>query len=162
MKIIAAVSREWGIGKNNDLLFSIPTDMKFFRETTKGHTVVMGRKTLESFPGGNPLKNRINIVISQSMKQEDKEGIVLCGSIEEFLDYARSSEDEIFVIGGASIYKQLLDFSDTALITKVDASVPADAFMPNLDEDNNWVMENVSDEICENGLTFRFCTYKRV
>lgn len=162
MKIIVAVSENWGIGKNNDLLFSIPTDMKFFRETTKGNTVVMGRKTLESFPGGNPLKNRTNVVISRTMNPDEKEGVVVFRSIEEFIENKNRFDDEIFIIGGASIYKQMLEYADTALVTKVDATVDADAYMPNLDEDNNWILSDCSDEITENGLTFRFCTYKRV
>ena len=162
MKIIVAVSENWGIGKDNDLLFSIPTDMKFFRETTKGHTVVMGRKTLESFPGGNPLKNRTNIVISKTLKPDEKEGIVLFGSIEEFIENRDKFDDEIFIIGGASIYRQMLEYADTALVTKVDSIADADTFMPNLDEDDNWTLAECSEDMTENGLTFRFCTYKRI
>ena len=157
MKLIAAVSKEWGIGKDNDLLFSIPTDMKFFRETTKGHTVIMGRKTLESFPGGKPLKNRRNIVLSRTVT--DIEGAETVSSVDEI---NVSPDEEVFVIGGESIYRLMLDMCDTAYITKVDASREADAFFPDLDSNENWVLTESGDCIEENGVTFRFCTYKRV
>ncbi len=160
MKLIAAVSENWGIGKDNGLLFSIPTDMKFFRETTKGHTVVMGRKTLESFPGGKPLKNRVNIVLSKQLK--DGEGYTVVRSLEELLEAVSKIDDQVFIIGGESIYKLLLPYADTAYITKVDAIVPADSFMPNLDNDKLWEMESSSAKISENDLSFRFCTYKRI
>ena len=160
MKLIVAVSENWGIGKDNGLLFSIPTDMRFFRETTKGHTVVMGRKTLESFPNGQPLKNRTNIVLSKNLPEG--EGYIVVRSLEELLDRVSEIDDEIFIIGGESVYKLLLPYADTAYITKVDAVVPADSYMPNLDDDKAWEIESVSDEITENGVSFRFCTYKRI
>ncbi len=160
MKLIVAVSENWGIGKDNDLLFSIPTDMKFFRETTKGHTVVMGRKTLESFPGGKPLKNRLNIVLSKNLPQG--EGYTVVRGVDELMEVLKGIDDEVFIIGGASVYKLLLPYADTALVTKVSAVVPADSFMPNLDEDDNWILENKSEPVSENGVEFSFCTYKRV
>ena len=160
MKLIVAVSENWGIGKDNGLLFSIPTDMRFFRETTKGHTVVMGRKTLESFPNGKPLKNRTNIVLSRNL--EEDEGYIVVRSLEELIETVSGIDDEIFIIGGESIYKLLLPYADTAYITKVNALVPADSYMPNLDEDKAWEMESESEEITENGVSFRFCTYKRI
>ena len=160
MKLIVAVSENWGIGKDNSLLFSIPTDMKFFRETTKGHTVVMGRKTLESFPGGKPLKNRINIVLSRNLPEG--EGYTVVRSVDELLEALKNVDDEAFIIGGESVYKLLLPYADTALVTKVSALVPADSFMPNLDEDECWKLESVSEPISENGVEFSFCTYKRV
>lgn len=160
MNLIVAVSKNWGIGKDNDLLFSIPTDMKFFRETTKGHTVVMGRKTLESFPGGKPLKNRTNIVLSTGMQQG--EGYMVVRSLEELLSVVDTIDDDVFIIGGESIYKLLLPYADTAYVTKVDKEADADSFMPNLDEDGRWVVDSVSDSITENDVSFRFCTYKRI
>lgn len=160
MKLIVAVSENWGIGRDNGLLFSIPTDMRFFRETTKGHTVVMGRKTLESFPNGQPLKNRTNIVLSKNL--EEKDGYIVVRSLDELLETVSGIDDEIFIIGGESIYRLLLPYTDTAYITKVNALVPADSYMPNLDEDKSWKMESESEEITENGVSFRFCTYKRI
>lgn len=160
MKLIVAVSENWGIGKDNDLLFSIPTDMKFFRETTKGHTVVMGRKTLESFPGGKPLKNRLNIVLSKNLPQG--EGYTVVRDVEELLESLKTVDGEVFIIGGASVYKLLLPYADTALVTKVSKTVPADSFMPNLDADEHWVLADKSEPVFENGVEFSFCTYKRV
>ncbi len=160
MKIIAAVSQEWGIGKDNGLLFSIPTDMKFFRETTLGHTVVMGRNTLQSFPGGKPLKNRNNIVLSTTLDSD--EGYTRVKSLDELLEVLSKIDDEIFIIGGESIYRLMLPYADTAYITKVYASKEADSFMPNLDTDDNWVMEPDFEIHEENGLKFAFCTYNRI
>ena len=160
MKLIVAVSENWGIGKDNGLLFSIPTDMKFFRETTKGHTVVMGRKTLESFPGGKPLKNRLNIVLSTNLPEG--EGYTVVRGVDELLETLKNIDGEVFIIGGESVYKLLLPYADTALVTKVSALVPADSFMPNLDEDDCWELEEKSEAVSENGVEFRFCTYKRV
>lgn len=160
MKLIVAVSENWGIGKDNGLLFSIPTDMKFFRETTQGHTVVMGRKTLESFPGGKPLKNRLNIVLSKQMPEGD--GYTVVRGVEELMNVLEQVEDEVFIIGGESVYKLLLPYADTALVTKVSAVVPADSFMTNLDEDINWELKSSSETVTENGVEFKFCTYKRV
>ena len=160
MNLIVAVSKEWGIGKDNGLLFSIPTDMKFFRDTTKGHTVVMGRKTLESFPGGKPLPKRTNIVLSRQLEQG--EGYTVVGGVDELLSLLNTIEDDVYVIGGESVYRLLLPYTNTAYITKVDASAEADSFMVNLDSDDEWVLAEQSDEITENGVSFRFCTYKRI
>lgn len=156
MKLIAAVSKNWGIGKDNKLLFSIPTDMKFFRTATMGKTVIMGRKTLESFPGGKPLKNRRNIVLSSGKSVAD--GAELAASVDDAL---KAAPDDAFVIGGENVYRQLLPYCDEAYITKVFEECEADAFFPNLDEDSEWYMEKEGEEISENGHRFRFCTYKR-
>ncbi|MBP3362068.1 MAG: dihydrofolate reductase [Clostridia bacterium] len=160
MKLIAAVSAEWGIGKDNKLLFSIPADMKFFRETTKGHTVIMGRKTLESFPGGNPLKNRNNIVFSKTLKPFA--GITVVRSLDELMHIPEASDNDAFVIGGESIYRLLLPYIDIALITKVNASTPADSFLPDFDGLADWYLAGKSDEIIDNGYSFTFCTYRRL
>ncbi len=159
MKLIVAVSKSWGIGKDNRLLFSIPADMKFFRDTTKGHTVVMGRKTLESLPGGKPLKNRRNIVLSTSI--DSGNGIEAVRNVNELLKLVGKDTENVFIIGGESVYRELLPFADTAFVTKVDAENEADCFMPDLDSDKNWVLSEKSNDYFENGLTFRFCTYVR-
>lgn len=159
MKLIAAVSADWGIGKNNGLLFNIPTDMKFFRETTKGKTVILGRKNLESFPGGKPLKNRVNIVLTRN-KDFCCEDAVVCGNVEEVLNSGYDLSDA-FVIGGEEIYRQLLPYCDTCYITKVSASVPCDKYMVNLDKMPEWILSEQSSETEDNGYKIRFCTYKK-
>ena len=160
MNLIAAVSSTWGIGKDNDLLFHIKEDMKFFKETTINNVVVMGRKTLDSFPNGNPLKERVNIVITRN-KDFKRDGVVAVHSIEELLEEIKKYNDEIFVIGGGEIYNSLLPYCDTAYITKVNADKEADTFLPNLDEDSSWSIVSES-ELFDNGkVTYRFVTYKR-
>ncbi len=159
MKLIAAVSADWGIGKNNGLLFNIPTDMKFFRETTKGKTVILGRKNLESFPGGKPLKNRVNIVLTRN-KDFCCEDAVVCGNVDEVLNSGYDLSDA-FVIGGEEIYRQLLPYCDTCYITKVSASVPCDKYMVNLDKLPEWILSEQSSETEDNGYKIRFCTYKK-
>lgn len=160
MKMIAAVSKNWGIGKNGDLLFSIPQDMKFFRETTKGATVIMGRKTLDSFPGGNPLKNRVNIVLTRNT-DFCREGVIVCHTKEEVLAAVKES-DNVFVIGGAEIYKMFLPECDTAYITKVDAEADADAFIENLDQNPQWTLAEKSEPIEDNGYVIHFCKYTAI
>ena len=162
MKLIVNADKNWAIGKGGDLIFPIPEDMKFFRETTKGKTVIMGRKTLESFPNGQPLKNRRNIVLSRR-GGDFPEGVTAVHSAEELEDAVSGiPEDELFVIGGAEIYRLLLNRCDEALITRVDAVCPdPDSFIPNFDELPDWVLAEQSEEKEHEGLRFRFCTYRR-
>lgn len=159
MKLIAAVSENWGIGKDNDLLFSIPKDMKFFRETTMGKTVILGRKNLESFPGAKPLPKRPNIILTRD-KSFKVEGATVVNSIDELLamDF---DKDDAFVIGGEEIYRQLLPYCDKCFITKVKETADADKFMVNLDELGDWVLTEESEEIEDNGHIITFCTYER-
>lgn len=159
MKLIAAVSENWGIGKNNDLLFSIPKDMKFFRETTMGKTVILGRKNLESFPGAKPLPKRPNIILTRD-KNFKVEGATVVNSIDELLamDF---DKDDAFVIGGEEIYRQLLPYCDKCFITKVKETADADKFMVNLDEDADWKLTSESEEFEDNGHIITFCTYER-
>jgi len=156
MDIIVAVAKDWGIGKDNDLLFHIPDDMKYFRKMTKGSTVVMGRKTLESFPGGEPLPNRTNVVLTRSRDYE-KEGVIVVHNFEEL--EALKLEEPVFVIGGASVYRNLLSKCEKAYITKIDAIKPADTFFPNLDENPDWELESESETFTFEGVDFRFTTY---
>lgn len=161
MILIAHADKNWGIGKDNSLMFRLPQDMKFFRTQTADSVVIMGRKTLESFPNQKPLPNRVNIVISKG--EVATEGIVLVHSCEEAVQEAKKySDKKTFVIGGAAIYKQMLEYCDTALITKVYANGEADAFIPNLDEDKNWRIFEQSEELEDNGYKIRFVTYKRI
>lgn len=208
MKCIVNVSKDWGIGNGGDLLVHIPEDMKWFREHTKGCIVVMGRKTLESFPGGKPLKNRINIVmtrdedyvpayLSEEVPEGDERQLIITHSLEETLEtleeIKRASErtvseeaeesalkenaseetagdeagpepvtdDDIYVIGGASIYKQFLPHVDTAVVTKTEVLLPADSFFPDLDKDPDWEISESSEEKEHEGIKFRFLVYKR-
>lgn len=162
MKCIVAVDNVWNIGKNNDLLFSIPTDMKFFRTTTSGKVVVMGRKTLDSFPGGKALPKRVNIVLTANENFE-RENVTACGSVEAVLkEVEKYNTDDVFVIGGEAVYKLFLPYCDTALVTHVDAVAEgADKKFPDLSQLSEWKLTEKSEPVEENGYTFRFCTYKK-
>ena len=162
MNLIVAVDKNWAIGLGNQLLVSIPQDMKFFRETTKGKVVAMGRKTLESFPGGQPLKNRVNVVLTTDKDYKTK-GITLVHSIEDMVEDLKKYEDEdVYVIGGETIYRQLLPYCKKAYITKIDHAYHADTFFPNLDEDPEWEMTKISDEQTYFDLEYVFTIYERV
>lgn len=158
MRAIFCVDEKWGIGKDNGLLFSLPKDMKFFRETTRGKVVVMGRKTLESFPGGQPLKGRVNIVLSS---HEPKEGTVGAKSLNELFQLLKGyPEDEVFVLGGESVYRALLPYCSEVYVTKVAADGKADTFVPDLDEDEAFALAAEGEPVEDNGFCIRFCTYK--
>ena len=162
MNLIAAVDKNWAIGRNNKLLVSIPDDMKFFRETTTGKVVVMGRKTLESFPGKKPLKNRVNIVLTGDRSYQ-ADGAVIVHDMEELHEELKKyPSEDIYVIGGESIYKQLLDECDVAHITKIDYAYDADAYFPNLDEKPEWKITADSEEQTYFDLEFYFYKYERV
>ena len=162
MKLIAAVDNEWNIGKGGDLLFHIPTDMKFFRSTTSGKTVVMGRKTLDSFPGGKALPKRVNIVLTANPDFE-RENVNVCNSVDEVLSECEKYDtDDVYIIGGEAIYKLFLPYCDTALITHVNAVADgADKKFPDLSALPEWKLTQQSDIIEENGYEYRFCTYKK-
>ena len=162
MNLIVAVDKNWAIGKENKLLVSIPQDMKFFRETTMGKVVVMGRKTLESFPGGQPLKKRTNIVITRDKNYSVKDAIVV-HSVEEALEELKNySSEDIYVIGGDSIYRQMLPYCDIAHVTKINHAYEADTYFPNLDEKDEWVVTGVSDEQTYFNLEYEFVRYERM
>ena len=158
MRAIFCADEKWGIGKDNGLLFSLPKDMKFFRETTKGKVVVMGRKTLESFPDGAPLKGRVNIVLSS---KEPKEGTVGAKNMQELLALLKNyPAEDVFVIGGESVYRALLPYCEEVLVTKVAADGGADTFVPNLDEAEGFQLAKEGEPVLDNGYTLRFCTYR--
>lgn len=162
MNLIVAVDKNWAIGKNNKLLVSIPQDMKFFRETTKGKVVAMGRKTLESFPGGQPLKNRVNIVLTTDKDYKVNDAVVV-HSVEEMVEELKKyPSEDIFVIGGETVYRQLLPYCKTAYITKIEHAYDADTYFPNLDEDPEWKMTKISDEQTYFDLEYVFTIYERV
>jgi len=161
MKAIVAVAEDWGIGKDNQLLFSIPEDLKFFRDTTHGNVIIMGRKTLESFPGGKPLKGRTNIVLT-SDRNYVCEGAYIVHSTEELiclLSDKKYDRDNVFVVGGGSVYSELLLFTDMVYVTRVFACKEADTFFPNLDEYEEWEIASSSDIKEYEGTKFRFDTY---
>ena len=162
MNLIVAVDKNWAIGCNNQLLVSIPSDMKFFRETTTGKVVVMGRKTLESFPGGQPLKKRTNIVITSDPTYKVKDAVVVSGIEEAVEELKKYKEDGIYVIGGESIYRQMLPYCKTAYVTKIDHAYAADTFFPNLDEMKDWKLTGISDEQTYFDLEYVFARYERV
>ena len=160
MKLIVAVDKNWGIGNKGKLLVSIPEDMKFFRGTTTGHVIVMGRKTLESFPNGNPLPNRTNIVLTSDPKYSKKDVIVV-HSLDELDELLKDYKDEeVYCIGGASVYKQLLDRCDEAFVTMIDFAYEADAYFPNLEKEG-WVMVGESEEQTYFDLCYTFTTWKK-
>lgn len=159
MRAILHADKEWGIGKKNGLMFSIPADMKFFRETTTDNVVVMGSNTLKSFPGGKPLKNRTNIVLYPD--GEDRDDCKIVRSLEElFAEIKKYDPEKVFVIGGAMMYKTLLPYCTEVLVTKVDAVGGADAYFENLDENPHFTLVYKSETIETNGYKINFCTYR--
>ena len=162
MKLIVAVDREWNIGNKGDLLFRLPLDMKFFRTETTGKVVVMGRKTLESFPNSKPLKKRVNIVLSRDPEYSVDDAIVV-PDVETLTDVLKEyNNDDVYVIGGEAIYRLLLPLCDTAVITHVDAvAEEADKKFPELSPEE-WELERIIDEAEDNGYHVRWCEYKRI
>lgn len=173
MNIIVNVDKNWAIGCKGQLLFPISQDLKRFKALTIGKVVIMGRKTLESLPGGKPLKGRKNIVLSSALsvtEEESKEtGLYTCKSIKALLellkteDFAGFSAEDFFVIGGENIYSQLLPYCQKALVTKVEAAAEnADAFFPNLETLPNWQIEARSETFYQDELAYSFVDYKCV
>lgn len=162
MKLIVAVDRNWAIGNEGKLLASIPEDMKFFRTTTTGNVVVMGRKTLESFPGKRPLKNRVNIVLTRD-EGYTADGAVIVHDIEELLAKIKDySDKDIYVIGGGTIYNQLLRYCDTALVTYIDDEFKADTYFPDLDKDESWKMADSGERKEHEGTVYYYRRYDKM
>ena len=161
MNLIAAVDKNWAIGLHNKLLVSIPADMKFFREVTTGNVVVMGRKTLESFPNGQPLKKRTNIVLTSDPDYQVKDAVVVHNMDELHEELKKYPSDSIYILGGESVYRQLLDECDVAHITKIDYEYEADAYFPNLDENPEWEITADSDEQTYFDLEYYFYKYEK-
>ena len=161
MNCIVAVDNNWAIGYQNRLLVSIPADMRFFRDETLGKVVIMGKKTLLTFPGGQPLKNRTNIVVTRDKKFQVKDAIIV-HSIEEALDQVKGYKSEdVYIIGGDSIYRQFLPYCRTAHVTKIDYTYQADTYFPNLDEMEDWVLAEETEEHTYYDLAYTFCRYER-
>lgn len=161
MKAILSADKNWGIGYQNRLLVSIPSDMKFFRQTTTGKVVVMGRKTLESFPNGMPLKNRTNIVLTGNKGYHVKDAVIVHSKEELMEELKKYDTDDVYVIGGESIYRMLLPYCSTVYVTKIDQAFQADTFFPNLDEMDEWVMTEEGEEQTCFDLEFVFTKYER-
>ena len=159
MNIIVAVDKNYGIGRDGGLLFSIPEDMAFFRSMTRGKTVIMGRKTLESLPGGRPLKDRRNIVFSRSLDFQ-REGVERVASVEELLSII-GDDEEAFVIGGEAIYREMLCCCDRAYVTMVDAEADADRFFPRIDKMEEWILADASEWKEHEGIRFQFREYHK-
>jgi dihydrofolate reductase len=161
MNIIVAVGNNWGIGFQNDLIYNIPADKKFFRNTTMDKVVVMGRKTFMLLPNSQPLKNRTNVVLSHN-ESFSADGVTVCRSLDELFELVtKYNTEDVFIIGGAEIYKELLPYCSTAYITKINDNKCADKFFPNIDEMNEWKLTDISEDEEYDGIKFRFCTYVR-
>lgn len=159
-KLIASADKNWGIGKDNRLLVQIPSDMKRFREMTTGNIIVMGRKTLESLPGGLALQGRTNVVLTKDHKFQAK-NVIIKHDVESLVEFLEQQEADVYVIGGESIYRQLLEYCDTAYITRIDHAYVADAYLPDLDKDEQWEMVSESDEHTYFDLEYTFVVYQR-
>ena len=158
MQAIVAVSQSWGIGKGGDLLFRLPSDLRRFKAMTTGHTVIMGRKTLDSLPGGKGLPHRRNLVLSrQSDFAPDRAEVI--HSVEDIL---KTAEDDAFVIGGQQVYEQLLPYCARGYVTKGLADPEADAFFPDLDKLPEWKVASTGEMLTENGLSFQYVEYIRI
>lgn len=161
MNLIVAVDNNWAIGNNGGLLISIPEDMRFFREETTGKVVIVGRNTVKTFPGGKPLKNRTNVIVTTNKELKVDDAIVV-NSVEEALEAVKDYKSEdIYVVGGASIYKQMLPYCDVAHVTKINYAYQADTYFPNLDEMDDWVIEAESEERTYYDIEYIFYKYVR-
>ena len=161
MNLIVAVDNNWAIGNKNELLVRIPNDHKHFREETTGKVVVLGRKTLETFPQGMPLQNRTNIILSKNPEFKVK-GAKVVDSVEALLkELKKYDSEDIYIIGGESIYKQLLPYCDVVHVTKIDHVYEADTYFPNLDEDEDWEITADSDEQTYFDIAYQFLKYER-
>ena len=158
MELIVAVYDDWGIGCCGTQPIALNADRKFFRETTKGAMVIAGRKTIGDFPGGRPLPGRINVALTRTV--DEMPGFTICRSAEEALELAKTVE-RAMVIGGGSIYRQMMPYCDTAIITKVHCTTPCDTYFPNLDEMEDWYLAETLQSGEENGIAYEMLVYKR-
>jgi len=160
MKCIAAVDSNWGIGLKGKLLVSIPNDQKMFRNETLGKVIVLGRKTIETFPNGLALPKRTNIVLSHDENLSIKDAVIVHNDEELFAEIAKYDSDDVYIIGGESVYSRYVKYCDTAIITMIDNAFEADAYFPNLDKDDNWTMTAESEEQTYFSLEYTFREYK--
>ena len=158
MNLIVAVYEDWGIGRDGTQPVALSADRKFFRETTRGAMVIVGRRTIEDFPGKKPLPGRVNVALTRS--DGEIPGFTVCHSPEEALELAKTAET-CFVIGGGSIYRQMLPYCDAAFVTKVGCNPSSDTYFPNLDADENWYLAETLQSGEENGILYEMLLYKR-
>lgn len=158
MELIVAVYDDWGIGKDGTQPIALSADRKFFRETTRGAMVIVGRRTIEDFPGQKPLPGRVNVVLTRNC--DEIPGFTVCHNPREAVQLAATAE-RAMVIGGGSIYRQMLQYCDTAYVTKVHCNPESDTFFPNLDEDGNWELSKIIQTGEENGIGYDMCLYIR-
>ena len=161
MNLIAAADSKWGIGRDGGLLASIPTDMKYFRDHTMGRVVVMGRRTLESMPGKKGLPGRTNYVLTSDRDFTAERCVTVCSIDELREELSKYDPDDVFLIGGATLYNSLYRECDRLYVTKIDADLDADTFITDFDEDPDFKIESESDPVHENGLTYRFTVYRK-
>lgn len=158
MELIVAVYEDWGIGRDGTQPIALSADRKFFRETTRGCLVIAGRRTIDDFPGKKPLPGRVNAALSRNA--EEIPGFTLCRSTEEVLKLSEGF-DRAMVIGGGSVYRQLLAYCDKAYVTKVHAAPESDTFFPNLDQEPGWYLAETLQSGEENGISYEMLLYKR-
>lgn len=158
MKLIVAVYEDWGIGKDGTQPVALTADRKFFRETTRGAMVIVGRRTIEDFPGKKPLPGRVNVALTR--REEEISGFTVCRSPEEALELAKTAE-ACFVIGGGSVYRQMLSYCDEAYVTKVHCNPGSDTFFPDLEADETWYLAETLQSGEENGIAYEMLLYKR-
>jgi len=158
MDAIVAVYDDWGIGRDGTQPIALSTDRKFFRETTRGAMVIVGRRTIDDFPGKKPLPGRVNVALTRS--ETEIPGFTVCHSPEEAAELAKEAE-KAMVIGGGTVYRQMLSFCDRAYVTKVHVTPESDTFFPNLDEAEDWELSEVLQSGEENGVAYEMCLYTR-
>ena len=158
MKLIVAVYDDWGIGRDGTQPIALTADRKFFRETTRGAMIIVGRRTIEDFPDQKPLPGRVNVAISR--KNTEIPGFTLCNTPEEAVQLAKTAENA-FVTGGGSIYRQMLPYCDTAYVTKVHCTPESDTFFPNLDKEKGWFLAEILRSGEENGIKYEMCLYRK-
>jgi dihydrofolate reductase len=161
MKLIVAADNKWGIGRDGGLLANLPTDMKYFREHTSGKVVVMGRRTLESMPGKRGLPKRINYVLTTDPDYEAERCIVVNSEDELWEELSQYDSDDVYLIGGATLYNRYYRMCDELYVTKLDADLGADTFITDFDEDPDYEVAGESEPVTENGITYRFLVYRR-
>nr|MBP3599168.1 dihydrofolate reductase [Eubacterium sp.] len=163
INMIVAVDEAWGIGYENQLLFHIKEDMRQFKEKTMGNVVVMGRKTLESLPGGRPLPGRINIVLTKNYADElrQMEDVLVATDLEDVRQLVKDVNKDVYVIGGEQIYKTFLSYAERIYMTKVYDRKRADAYFPNVEEDKEWVLVHEGERKQEGEVIFSFMVFEK-
>ena len=162
MNMIVAVDGNWAIGNKGELLVRIPNDQKMFRNETTGKVVVLGRKTMDTFPQRKPLPNRTNIILTRNPEYEVKDAIVVHSVAELLEELKKYNSEDVYIIGGDSVYQQMLPYCDVAHVTWIEHAYEADSYFPNLEADPEWVMTAESDELTYFDIPYYFRKYERI